>query len=155
MIRTDTAVGSWFVHLVAEIFGRSEVGFRLGSGALLLLLDLDLVVALSCLIWFGWPPCSYFLVALLLLLISSWWSSMWPWWLIALLGFLWCYFESCSWCSWDKVRRDGGACGVCGCLWWCLSSLSAKLSFVLLTFWSKPRCACLSWMVNYFGYCHL
>jgi hypothetical protein len=40
------------VHLVAEIFRRSEVGIRLGSGALLLLLDLDLVVALPCLVWF-------------------------------------------------------------------------------------------------------
>jgi hypothetical protein len=61
------------VRLVAEIFRRSEVGVRLGSGALLLLLDLDLdlVVAFSCLIWFGWSPCSYFLAALLLPLTSS------------------------------------------------------------------------------------
>jgi hypothetical protein len=66
MIRTDTTACSCFVHLVAEIFRRSEVGVRLGSGALLLLLDLDFVVALSYLIWFGWPPCSYFLAALLL-----------------------------------------------------------------------------------------
>jgi hypothetical protein len=51
MIRTETIACSWFVHLIAEIFRRSEVGIRLGSGALLLLLDLDLVVVLSCLIW--------------------------------------------------------------------------------------------------------
>jgi hypothetical protein len=83
---------------------------------------------------------------------QPWCSSKWPWSLIGLLGFLWCYFESCSWCSWDEVRRDGGACGECGCLWWCLSSLSAKFSFALLTFWSKPQlCPWLSWMVNYFG----
>jgi hypothetical protein len=41
------------VHLVAELFRRIEVGIRLGSGALLLLLDLNLVVLFFCLIWIG------------------------------------------------------------------------------------------------------
>jgi hypothetical protein len=35
------------VHLVAKIFRRREVGIRLDSGALLLLLDLDPMVVLS------------------------------------------------------------------------------------------------------------
>jgi hypothetical protein len=86
MIRTDTTTCSSFVHLVAEIFRRREVGIRLWSGALLLLLDLVLVVAFSCLIWFGWPPCSYSLAVLLLLLISFWCSSKWPWSLVAWAG---------------------------------------------------------------------
>jgi hypothetical protein len=45
------------VHLVAELFGRREVGIRLGSGDLLFLLDLDLVVLFFCLIWVGCTPC--------------------------------------------------------------------------------------------------
>jgi hypothetical protein len=54
------------VHLVAELFRRREVGIRLGSGALLLLLDLNLVVLFFFLIWIGWTPCCL-LAALLLL----------------------------------------------------------------------------------------
>jgi hypothetical protein len=41
------------VHLVAELFRRREVGIRLDSGALLLLLDLNLVMLFFCLIWIG------------------------------------------------------------------------------------------------------
>jgi hypothetical protein len=51
------------VHLVAELFRRRvEVGIRLDSGALLLLLDLDLVVVLTCLNWLGWLLAAFLLL---------------------------------------------------------------------------------------------
>jgi hypothetical protein len=136
-------------------FRRSEVGVRLGSDALLLLLDLDLVVALSSLIWFGWPPCSYFLAALLLLLVSSWCSSMWPWWLICFAGIFVVLFWELFLVFLRWGEKKGVACGVCGCLWWCLSSPSAKLYFALLTFWSKSRLCMLILDGELFWYCHL
>jgi hypothetical protein len=162
MIRTDTTACSSFVHLVAEIFGRDEVGIRLWSGALLLLLDLVLVAALSCLILFCWSPCCR-------LAPTSWQpcSSSWstPGALLSDHGGWSVLLEYLSWClgvvlgvlemRWEEWCWDGWVCGVVRLPLWCLSTSSAKLYFALLTFWSKSWLCMLILDGELFWYRHL
>jgi hypothetical protein len=133
-------------------FGGDEVGIRLWFGALLLLLDLVLVAALSCLILFYWSPCCRLAPTSWQPCPSSWstpgalLSDQGGW--SVLLDYLW-------WCLGVVLgvleRRWREKC----CLWcvrlplWCLSTTSAQSPLDFLTLWSKLRLWCLSLFGHY------
>jgi hypothetical protein len=56
---------------------------------------------------------------------------MWPWWLICFAGIFVVLFWELFLVFLRWGEKKGVACGVCGYLWWCLSSPNAKLYFCL------------------------